>query len=175
MNSSMEKNEQGAPCEFKENLSILREIEFFSELPMETLKVLAYLCTREVFKEGDFLFQQKDDDSQAFFIISGKARLVYQEEARSQSFREFGEGDFLGSLALLGKAHRLFSLKALTGMTCLILSRDKFLKVAEQFPDIILKGLKSVVGRIHTWEGKFLSEAEESCKNCLEKTGVSLV
>ena len=28
----MEKNEQGASCEFKENLSILREIDFFSEL-----------------------------------------------------------------------------------------------------------------------------------------------
>jgi len=171
----MEKNEQGASCEFKENLSILREIEFFSELPLETLKVLAYLCKREVFKKGDFLFHQKDDDGQAFFIISGKARLVYPEEDRSPSFREFDEGAFLGSLALLGKAHRLFSLKALTDMTCLILSRDKFLKVAEQFPDIILKSLKSVVGRIHKWEENFLSEVDESCQNCLEKTGVSLV
>ena len=49
MNSSMEKNEQGSSCEFKENLSILREIEFFSELSLETLKVLAYLCKREVY------------------------------------------------------------------------------------------------------------------------------
>ena len=171
----MEKNEQGTSCEFKENLSILREIEFFSELPLEVLKVLAYLCKRETFKKGDFLFHQKDDDGQAVFIISGKARLVYPEEDRAPSLREFDEGDFLGSLALLGKAHRLFSLKALTDMTCLILSRDKFLKVAEQFPDIILKSLKSVVGRIHTWEEKFLSEVDESCQNCLGKTGVSLV
>jgi len=66
MNSSMEKDETCLTCEFDKNLSILREIYFFSELPLDTLKVLAYLCSRENFKSGDYLFHQKDDDAGHF-------------------------------------------------------------------------------------------------------------
>ena len=175
MNSSMEKIEQELSCEFKENLSILREIRFFAELPLETLKVLAYLCTRETFKEGDYLFQQKDDDGQAFYIISGQVRLTRQDEKKALTLRDFGQGAFLGSLALLGKASRLFSMKALTETTCLIMSREKFTKAIEQFPDIVPRILKAVIESVHTWEERFLAESGESCEKCFQKIGVSLV
>ena len=175
MNSSMEKIEQEPSFEFKKNLSVLREIRFCSELPMETLKVLAYLCVREPFKAGDYLFRQKDDDGRAFYIISGKARMMRQDEKKSLILRDVDSGTFLGSLALLGKAPRLFSMQAIIDTSCLILSREKFTKAIEQFPDTLPKILNAVVESVHTWEKRFLAESDESCEKCVQKIGVSLL
>ena len=173
MNSSMEELDQGLSSEFNENLSVLRGIRFFSEFPLEILKILAYLCTRETFKAGDYLFRQNDDDGLAFYIISGKARLTHNKEALI--LRDIEKGVFLGSLALLGKAPRIFSLKALTDMSCLIMSREKFTKAIEQFPDLVPKILKTVSENVHTWEERFLTESGESCEKCFQKIGVSLI
>jgi len=175
MNSSMGKNETCPICEFDENLSILREIYFFSELPLDTLKVIAYLCTRENFKSGDYLFHQNDDDGQAFYIISGEARLFHEDADGSVTIRDFGKDTFIGSLALLGSSRRLFSLQALTDTTCLILERQKFSRVMEQSPAIMPRLLQSVVGSINSWEQKFLAQMDEGCDKCRRKVGVSVV
>ena len=175
MNSFTEKNEPGPACEFKENLSILREINFFSELPIDVLKVLAYLCKRETFRAEDYLFRQKDDDGQAFYILCGQARLEYQDEKKALTIRDIAEGTFLGSLALLGKAPRLFSLRALTDTTCLIISREIVSKVLEQFPNVLPRMLKALVANVNGWEEKFLLDSDGSCEKCLLKIGVSMI
>ena len=64
-------------CEFQDNLEILRQTYFFSSLPLETLKIFAYLCTRAKFKQGEHIFRQNEDDGRAFYIIDGKARLLH--------------------------------------------------------------------------------------------------
>ena len=100
------------PVNFNNNLNILREIYFFSALPIDTLKVFAYLCTRENFKPGDYLFTQDDDDGQAFYLISGEAALIRTENGSETVIRNYTAGDFSGALTLLGNTPRLFSLKA---------------------------------------------------------------
>ena len=73
--SLLEKNNSAPASEFQENLEILRQTYFFSGLPLETLKIFAYLCTREKFRPGEHIFRQNEDDGQAFYIIDGQARL----------------------------------------------------------------------------------------------------
>ena len=77
--SSLEKNNSTPSSEFQGNLEILRQTYFFSSLPLETLKIFAYLCTREKFRQGEHLFRQDEDDGQAFYIIDGRARLERDE------------------------------------------------------------------------------------------------
>jgi CRP/FNR family transcriptional regulator, cyclic AMP receptor protein len=175
MNSSMEKIDAHSASEFAGNLSLLREISFFSELPLETLKVLAYLCTHENFRAGDYLFRQHDDDGQAFYIISGEATLLFKDGDQSIVMGEFAKSTFVGSLALLGIAPRLFSLQARTDMTCLILTRHKFAKTMEKFPGIAPRVLQALVNSINSWERKFLGEIDTGCERCRLNIGVSLI
>jgi len=74
--SLSEKNEVNPSSELEENLEILRQTYFFSGLPLETLKIFAYLCIREKFKKNEYIFKQYEDDGRAFYIIDGKASLV---------------------------------------------------------------------------------------------------
>jgi CRP-like cAMP-binding protein len=175
MSWSAEKSESCPTCEFQQNLNVLREIYFFSALPLDTLKVFAYLCTRENFKLGDFLFTQDDDDGQAFYLISGDAVLTRTENGAEAIIRNYTEGDFFGALTLLGNSPRLFSLKASSPVTCLIISRDKFVHVMNQYPQLMSNIFHAVAHNIHHWEELFLSDRSEGCKACAQRIGVSLI
>lgn len=174
MNSSMEEGPASDTCEFKENLEILRQMDFFSALPLQALKVFAYLFTRENFKPGEHLFYQDDTDGKAFYIISGTAELIRKDESGETVLGEYEAGEFLGGLALLGDMRRLFSLRAVSNMTCLVLQREKFTKALKQFPELTPRVLESMVARIRSWEERLLLDRNGLCEECRRRAGVSL-
>ena len=173
--SLSETNKPTPSSEFQENLEILRQIYFFSGLPLETLKIFAYLCTRENFKQGERIFRQNEDDGQAFYIIDGKARLEREDNGNTTKMRDCETGEFLGGLTLLGETGRLFSLKSVVDTTCLVLSREKFAKTMAQFPDLMMKICKVVAQSIDTWEKRFLTDKGDQCGECMEHLGVTLI
>jgi len=173
--SSLEKNNLTPSSEFQENLEILRQTYFFSSLPLETLKIFAYLCTREKFRQGEHLFRQDEDDGQAFYIIDGQAILERTDNGTTTEIRDCKTGEFLGGLTLLGETRRLFSLKSVTDTTCLVLNRGKFLKTMEQFPNLLARICNAVAQSIDSWEDRFLSDLSAQCGECLSRLGVTLI
>lgn len=150
------------------------QIPFFSELPIEPMKVLSYLCKREVFKPGETIFRQHEQDPNAYFIIAGRAVLVRENDCE-EILREYAEDTFIGTLSLFSNVKRLFSLKAQSQVTCLILTREKFQKTLQQFPEIAAKMFESTVKSIYEWEAKLLGEHALSCLPCRSNLGVSLL
>lgn len=175
MNSSMERRQQPESSEFQQNLEILRQMDFFSALSLEALKVFAYLFTREKFKPGDYLIHQEDNDGKAFYIISGKADLVRTDEKGETTLGDFGKGEFLGGLALLGDMRRLFSVRARTDLICLVITREKFTKAIEQFPELMPRVMETMVKRVRLWEKRLLLDHGGLCDQCRKKVGVSLI
>jgi CRP-like cAMP-binding protein len=173
--NSLGENNSLSSCEIDANLNFLRQTYFFSGLPLEALKVFAYLCSREGFKKGDYLFQQGEDDGQAFYLIAGQAVLERKNNGHVQTIRQVNAGTFIGGISLLGSVRRLFSLKAELDSTCLILTREKFSKTLEQFQEMTPKIFKALVQAIGTWEEGFLSGRADSCGECLSDLGVSLL
>ena len=173
--SLSEKNKPNLSSEFQENLDILRQTYFFSGLPLETLKIFAYLCTREKFKQGEHIFHQNEDDGQAFYIVEGQARLVREDNGKTTKVRDCESGEFLGGLTLLGDTGRLFSLKSVTDTTCLVLNREKFAKTMAQFPTLMTKICKAVVQSIDSWEKRFLADQGDQCGECMGRLGVTLL
>jgi CRP-like cAMP-binding protein len=150
-------------------------MDFFAELPLEALKVFAYLFNREIFKLGDYLFQQDDNDGKAFYIISGEAELIREDERGASELRKYGDGEFLGGTALVGDMRRLFSLRASMETTCLVMTREKFTRAIEQFPELMTKVMETMVDRIRSWEERLLLHRDGLCDACRNKAGVSLV
>ena len=173
--SSLEKNNSTPSCEFQGNLEILRQTYFFSSLPLETLKIFAYLCTREKFRQGEYLFRQDEDDGQAFYFIEGRAILERTDNETKTEIRDCKTGEFLGGLTLLGETRRLFSLKSVTDTTCLVLNRGKFLKTMEQFPNLLARICNAVAQSIDTWEDRFLADRGVECGECRTRLGVTLI
>jgi CRP/FNR family cyclic AMP-dependent transcriptional regulator len=172
--NSFENNKEKPLSELEENLEILRQTYFFSGLPLEALKIFAYLCTREKFKPGEYIFRQNEDDGRAFYIVSGKAKLEREDDGSVKEIRDCRPGEFLGGLTLMGEIRRLFSLKAAEETICLILAREKFSKAIEQFPNIMPRIFKAVAKNIDSWEERFLADRADLCGQCLANLGVSL-
>jgi CRP-like cAMP-binding protein len=169
------RNDSNPASELEQNLEFLRQTYFFSGIPLEALKVFAYLCTRDRFKTGEYLFRQGEDDGQAFYVIEGNAVLEYEQNGETNIIRDLGSGEFLGGLTLVGEMRRLFSLKATEDTTCLILNREKFVKTLEQFNDLMPKIFKALVMSIDSWEARFLADRTDKCGDCMEHLGVSLL
>ncbi len=174
MNSS-EDDKQPRTSEYADNLAILRGIPFFSGLPLEPLKVLAYLCERERFKAGEELFRQDDPEGKAFYILDGRAELLRQDNGRTQALTEYMAGAFIGGLSLLADTHRLFTVRAVIDTTCLTLTRERFVKTLERFPEIVPKLLVAVVKSVSGWESRFFLDHAEICELCRSRMGVSLI
>jgi CRP-like cAMP-binding protein len=169
------RNNSNPASELEQNLEFLRQTYFFSGIPLEALKVFAYLCTREKFKSGEYIFRQGEDDGQAFYIIEGKAVLEYKPSDETIKIRDCVSGEFLGGLTLVGEMRRLFSLKAAEDTICLILNREKFAKTMEQFTELMPKILKAMVTGVDNWEARFLADRTDKCGDCMEWLGVSLL
>lgn len=174
--NSWEKNNACALCELDENIAFLRQIDFFSGFSLEAIKLLAYLCTRETFQAGDVLFNQGDDDGTAFYIINGKTELSLTDNSGAEiPLRGYSAGEFIGGLSLVGIMPRLFSLKAPVETSCLVLTREKFTRATEQFPDLGAKVTKAIVKSIQNWESRYLNCAFTKTGECRYSVGVSLV
>jgi CRP-like cAMP-binding protein len=175
MNSPAAEHDGSGPCEFSENLEILRQTDFFSGFPIEKLKVLAYLCTREEFPSGDLLFATDEDDGRGFFVISGQLTLLFDAGGEALEVRRFGPGQFLGGLSLLGSMRRLFSLRSDTASVCLVIEREKFTKALEQFPELVPRLLQAVSRRVHAWEKRLLFDMVEEQVALAGRAGVSVL
>ena len=175
MNSQLDKNDAYTSSELQENLQILRQTKFFSVMPIENMKVFAYICSREAYKAGDYLFHQDEDDGQAFYIISGKARLVISCEGREEVIREYREGEFLGGMSLFAKMHRHFSLVAETDLKCLTVTREKFMATMGQFPELMPRIVQTLVESVYRWEERFMATRSKCCEACRHWLGVSVI
>jgi CRP-like cAMP-binding protein len=175
MSSNSEGLSSGASCEITDNIDILRQVNFFSGLPLEVVKLFAYLCTRENFKADDFLFRQGDDDGCAYFTLKGEVELLRRYNGGEDTLRRYPEGAFFGSLALMGPMPRLFSLRAATDLSCLVLTREKFTKITQQFPEITPKIISSIINRVQKWEKQALKDLEGNLGRCQHGIGISLL
>ncbi|MGB5985542.1 MAG: cyclic nucleotide-binding domain-containing protein, partial [Desulfobacterales bacterium] len=161
-------------CELQMNLDLLRQINFFSTIPIEKLKIFAYLCTRKSYAPDEEIFSQGEDDGQALLILRGQARLVREHEGRTMEIRTYEEGEFLGGLSLLSPMRRLFTLQAATDLECLILTRGKFERVLAQMPELTTRIFKVLVERLRTWDEQMLTACADGRSAC-QVGGISLI
>jgi CRP-like cAMP-binding protein len=173
---NLSENIENCPtCELEENINYLRQTYFFSGIAVDALKVFSYLCQREKFGAGEYLFRQGEDDGQAYYLISGKAVLERTEQGQTRKVRDCKPDDFFGGLALLGKLPRLYSLKTEEETLCLVLSREKFIKVWAQFPEMSNKLLQAILNAVNTWEDRLLANCGLKEPECLQRLGISVL
>lgn len=171
MSSFQEKGDNQVP-ELKQNIMILRDIPFFEGFPTEVLKLLAYLCVRGDYEDGDILFERGDDEGLAFYILSGEMALYRDKDGREEQLRSYQPGEFIGGFSLVGPMPALFTLKAKGKTQLLILTRDQFGKVLEQHLELRPVIKKAMLSQLRRWE-KMNIEELDSC--CLRKVGVTLL
>ena len=90
MNSPVDQQKTGdmdakvkSRCELDDNLNILRRVPVFSSIPIERLKLYAYLSKRMRYRAGEFVFRQWESGNRGYIVIRGKAQVIRELKDRS--------------------------------------------------------------------------------------------
>lgn len=173
MTSSTEKAKSDVVCEFEQNLAILRDLPLFREVPLESMQALAYLCKRLRYKAGDLIFAQNEEDHQAYYFLEGEAELLRSANGEERVVGHYGPGAFVGGLTLLADVRRLFSLRAATGVHCIVISRRKLPSDPAKAGAFLQAYGRAITQSIVDWESALLAESGDAAHPA--RLGVSLV
>ena len=146
MNSSINTDKHDLDS-MEGKLAFLRQLPFFSHTPLETIRLYAYLTTKEQYYAQEPIVAQDDHADRLFLIISGKVAICEERKGREFHLQTLsGEGfNYFGELTLLAEFDWFFSARALTDVTLLSISRDAFKKVMEKFPEFFAETVAHIV------------------------------
>jgi CRP/FNR family transcriptional regulator, cyclic AMP receptor protein len=134
--------------------ALLRRASIFAELPDEDVEALARVSRVAVYPQGDEIISEGadfDEESDGIFVIVDGAVEVRTGAAAADGGRllmRLGAGEFFGEMALLDGRPRSASIIAAEESQCLVLGRWDFLRELRRNPEIAVKMLAVLSGRL---------------------------
>ena len=133
----------------KETTAHLKKIDWFSELPDEMLVALTQKIHKRDLSKDQFLFHKGEKGDSLFIINSGWVKVVTEDAQGSEVIlNQVGAGEIIGEMALLDNEPRSAGVVALTDTNVLELTRDDFMEILEQQPDLALSVIRNFSSRL---------------------------
>ena len=148
----------------KEEVECLQNIPLFSKIEPSKLKLLAFASDRLTFAAGQELFHQGDPGDAAYIIIDGEADVTIDTPAGEISVAKVGKNDLIGEIAILCDVPRTATIKALTEVTTLAISKDLFFQMVREFPDMAVEIMRELAHRLE----RTTSQLREAMSNRAE-------
>ncbi|WP_243358113.1 Crp/Fnr family transcriptional regulator [Fundidesulfovibrio terrae] len=174
MSSSTEQKPAGSACGYSDFLDIMRALPLFSRVPLDVCKVLAYLSTAETFQAGDVLVRQGEHAEAFYYLTCGRASVSWKDGETEVELKTLREGDSLGGLALILGAGSLFTVRADEETVAMTLTREKFQKTVQRFPQVEPALLQALAEHVLGWEERFLSRHPQEFASLGQDFGLTL-
>jgi CRP/FNR family cyclic AMP-dependent transcriptional regulator len=104
------------------------------------------------FASGDVLFREGDAADVAFLLQDGRVRLLKRVRLVEKSLVVLKSGDLFGESALIDPSPRNSTAVALSDGLAVVLDRDTFRPMLEQYPKIAIRLLEQLTRRIRAAE-----------------------
>ena len=115
----------------------LTRAALFAGVDEATIAALAATATRRVWASGAVLFQRGDAGDYLLALTSGRVRLsVSTPTGKELVLRHMGPGEVLGEFSLIDGEPRSADATVVEASSGVVLQRDRFLRVAAQYPQL---------------------------------------
>ena len=141
-------SETDKSSELGDEVELFAGIPFFAGLDRSTLKLLAFTSERQILKPGEILFNQGDEGDAAYVISNGDCDILVSSGGGQVKVADSKSGDVIGELALLCDAPRTATIQAVGEVIVLRVSKDVFLKLIRDNPDISANLTRIIAGRL---------------------------
>jgi len=129
----------------------LAKIKLFSDLTSESLYGLERTCRWQQFAANDVVLDRTDGSREVFFVAEGSVRVMnYIGEEREVTLAEMKSGDHFGELAAIGPRERTARVVAMEKTIVGAMTRDGFLEMLLEFPQVSLRLLHELAYVIST-------------------------
>lgn len=130
-------------------IDALSKLPLFDGLSKKELQFLASVTTEVSVGTGSTLVKQGDIGQEAMIIESGTAS-VHRDR---REIDQMGPGDFFGEMSLVDNMPRNADVVATSDMDVLVMDSREFSSVLDQYPEVAVKILKTVVARLVKAQG----------------------
>lgn len=144
-----------------EEVEILRRIPFFAQIDPSKLKLLAFTSERVAFDAGHVLFRQGDAANAAYVIIDGKAEVIAESASGPVQLAVLDANKVFGEIAILCDVPRTATVRAQTRLTTLRISKDLFLRLLKEFPQIAIAVMRELAHRLELTNNALRAAHEE--------------
>ncbi len=115
----------------------LESVPLFRDLSQQDLGTLAASLRTRRYRRGEVIFHQGDPGDSLHIIMTGRVKISSPSESGVEAIlTTLRAGEFFGSLALLDGAPRSASATAVEATETLILPRDTFRRLVNDWPEI---------------------------------------
>jgi CRP/FNR family cyclic AMP-dependent transcriptional regulator len=127
---------------------LLRRVPFFAEIEPAKLKLLAFMSERVGFDPGKSLFHQGDQADAAYLIIEGEAEVIVDTPSGPLTLATLGSNEIVGEMAILCDVPRTATIRAKTRLVCLRISKDPFMRMVREFPNMAVSIMQELAHRL---------------------------
>ena len=127
-----------------ERMMYLHHIPLFEPIKLYELNLLANSTEVVLFKKDRYIIEQGTDADTLFIITSGEVDV--QTDAKVTN--RLGDKDYFGAVAILSDRKRTASVKSITNVTMLTLSKYSFKNFIYENPKISVKLMKDVISKL---------------------------
>ena len=130
------------------DVEVLRDIPLFARLEPAKLKLLAFTSERLQYLSGDELFHQGHYGDAVYIILDGKADILVDSPKGAVKVETLGN-NIVGEIAILCDVPRTATVVAHCDLETLRLSKDGFLHLVTQFPQVGIEVMRELASRLH--------------------------
>jgi CRP-like cAMP-binding protein len=134
--------------QLNDEVKMLRQVPLFVGVSPAKLKLLAFTSERVVYRAGEVLFRQGDVGDAAFVILSGSADVVAESSKGPIKVAEVAENAIIGEIAILCDIARTATVVAKTQVEALRISKDTFVKMLADFPEMTIEVMRVLADRL---------------------------
>ncbi|MBD1545291.1 cyclic nucleotide-binding domain-containing protein [Roseibium aggregatum] len=126
----------------------LRKVPLFRGIDDTKLRLLAFISDRMEYKTGERLCTQGEEGDSAFIILKGSADVLVNTPDGEKAVAKVEANSIVGEIAILCDVPRTATLVAANDMDVLTVSKDDFLKLLKEFPDMALEVMRTLALRL---------------------------
>lgn len=131
------------------DVEALRKVPLFARIDPARLKLLAFTSDRVHFEPGERLCREGEPGDAAFIILEGTARVLVNTPQGELEVARLGENAIVGEIAVLCDVPRTATVEAASPLTALRISKDGFINLLAQFPEVAVAVTGELARRLY--------------------------
>lgn len=131
-----------------EEVALLKAIPLFANIEPAKLKLLAFTSERLTFEKNDSLFRQGEAGDAAYIIMEGEADILINSPEGLIAVARVAKNALLGEISILCDVPRTATAVAATPLIALKISKDLFLRLLAEFPQMGVEIMRVLAQRL---------------------------
>lgn len=134
---------------FEKLATFFAEGTLFNNLSKEELNQLAQIARERRFDRGQVIFYEGDLGGSLYIIVTGSVKIVIMaDDGREHILGLLHQGDFFGEVSLIDGEPRSATAIALDNVSVVMISRDDFIRLLRENPEMSLKIMVTLCERL---------------------------